>query len=198
MNMMKTTAALLLLSILLSVQSDYLPKPFVELLDRAKMHFEKPFGLETTPLIENRQMNYEYALKYPKKQYEIRYAVRPLDQMIAQHEEAQRNKKEGDVSIHPNKLYSAMLTATVLNVSGGKNAEITPFNKNDVKDEFNADWGATAFFEVGEEFGQDYKYCLVVALHKDDCADAYIFYLAKTKKKFTELMNLPFYALKFK
>jgi hypothetical protein len=97
-----------------------LPKTFTDLLDRGNLTFQEPIGFEETKTIENRQMNYEYAIKYPKKKFEVRYAIRPLDELILDHEEREKNKKPGDINIHPNKLYSSLLEITTLNISGGQ------------------------------------------------------------------------------
>jgi len=197
--MIKTKLLLtgLSLIILTSFSLSDLPKAFTELLGRAKMTFEKPIGLVETDPIENEQMNYEYALITKSKDFEVRYAIRPLDELINEYNENKKNGKLG-VSVHPNKLYSTAFEATVLNISGGQFPEPTIFDKEAVKEEFNADWGATSFVEVGKEFGQDYKYCVVVAIHKDNSGDAYCFYLSKNKANISDNMEKLFHLLKFK
>lgn len=162
------------------------------------MEFIQPKGMVMTEPVDNRQMNYEYALKIPKKKMEVRYAIRPLDNFLKEYEEFQKNKKEGDVMLNPNELYSSMMLATLMNISGGQMPEINEFDEDAVKEEFNADWGATAFVEAGKEFGQDYKFCLMVAIHKNGFADAYYFYMANTKGDLQALMGVAFHSLKFK
>ena len=181
-----------------SFKSDELPKPFSDLLERAQMTFDKPAGLVETELIENRQMNYEFAVKYPDKNFEVRYAIRPLDNLIKDYEEKVKNKGPHDIYIHPNTYYSALLRVTVLNIAGGKEYKATEFDKRAVKSEFNADWGAITLVEVGSEFGQKYKYCMVVAIHKDNAGDAYYFYLSDSKVDFNKLMQPAFHSLRFK
>lgn len=198
MNKMKTFGTGLLLFVLTSFGANNLPKTFTDLLNRGKLTFQEPAGFVKTPTIENSQMNYEYAIKHPKKNFEVRYAIRPLDNLLRDHEEKEKNKKSGDIHIHPNKLCSSLLQMTTLNISGGQLPEVTVFDKEAVKQEFNADWGATTFVEVGKEFGQEYKYCMIVAIHKDNFADAYFFYLSDTKDGFDELMNPAFHSLNFK
>lgn len=198
MNKIKTFSTGLLLLVLTSFTSDNLPKTFSDLLDRANLTFQNPTEFIETYIIDNQQMNYEYAIKHPKNKFEVRYAIRPLDNLLRDYEEKEKNKKPGDINIHPNKLYSSLLQVTTLNISGGQLPEVTVFDKQAVKQEFNADWGATTFVEVGKEFGQDYKYCMIVAIHKDNFADAYFFYLSDTKDGFDELMNPAFHSLKFK
>lgn len=175
-----------------------LPKTFTDILIKSNMTFDIPKGLIETTIIENRQMNYDYALKYPNKRFEVRFAIRPLGKLLSDFRDKEANKKPGDIFINPNKLYSSLMSAIVLNISGGKLPEMAEFDKASVKSEYNADWGATTFVVPGKEFGQDYKYCMVVAIHKDDIGDAYIFFLADSTDNFSELSDPAFYSLKFK
>ncbi|MDR1516730.1 MAG: hypothetical protein LBS52_01295 [Dysgonamonadaceae bacterium] len=199
MKHIKTLVAGLLFMTLASFSLDKLPETFTDLLNRANLTFQQTAGFEEVKTIENKQMNYEYAIKHLQKNFEIRYAIRPLDERIQQYEEREKNKKEGDVNFHPNQLYLGTLQAIIFNISGGKfSANIQTFDKQAVKEEFNADWGAMTMVEVGKEFGQEYKYCMVVAIHKDDFADAYFFYLSDTKDGFEELLTSAFHSLKFK
>jgi hypothetical protein len=52
--------------------------------------------------------------------------------------------------------------------------------------------------EVGKEFGQYYKYCLLITIHKDNVGDAYCFYLTNTQEGFTKNLQASFHSLKFK
>jgi hypothetical protein len=173
-------------------------KSFVELLQESQMVFQKPEGLVEVAVMKNDQMNYEYALKYPDKKFEVRYAIRPLGAMIVQYKENLKNKKPGDVFMDPNVLYPTLFQAIALNVSGGKESYKEDFDKNAIKEEFKADWGSITFFEVGKSYSQEYKYCLMMAIHKDNCADAYIFYLSDDKERLMELAAPAFHSLTFK
>ena len=47
---------------------------FEELLAVSKMEFTMPEGLDEALVVDNSQMNYEFAVKYPDGKFEIRYA----------------------------------------------------------------------------------------------------------------------------
>jgi hypothetical protein len=175
-----------------------MPEAAQEMLDRAQLTLVVPEHLQSSEPIGNRQMNWEFAYKHPEKKFEVRYAIRPLDTQVAAYEEFQRNKKEGEIMIDPNNWYSSVFDATILNISGGQLPEATEFGTNAVKREFNADWGATVLTETGDEFGQGYRYALVVSLHKDNVADVYVFYMGDDKEVIIEQMDLIFHALKFR
>lgn len=189
---------------LTSFVSDNLPKNFTDLLNRAEMTFDNPSEYSETQPIENLQMNYEYALINNTKDFEIRYAIRPLDEMLKNYNEREKNKKQGEINMHPNKLCTATFLTVAINVSGGKLSsgdkfpKIIEFKPEAVKKEFNADWGAFTMVEVGQEFGQNYKYCFLVAIHKDDVGDAYCFYLSNTKENIAKNMQASFHSLRFK
>jgi hypothetical protein len=162
------------------------------------MTFNQTEGYSETPKIENQQMNYDYAIINQTKDFEIRYAIRPLDELIKDYNERKKNEKLGDTNIHPNKLHVGLFHSVIFNVSGGKFSKINEFTPEAVKKEFNADWGAMAMVEVGKEFGQNYKYCFLITIHKDNVGDAYCFYLTNTQEGFAKNLQAPFHCLMFK
>jgi len=149
---------------------------FENLLDSNNMTFEVPKNYIEIEPIKNRQMNYEKAYKHPTERFEVRYAI--------------RNQDFG--------FYKQIFEMTVLNISGGQLPEYNSFGTEAVKSEFGANAGMTVMVQVGEEFGQDYKYCLLVYIHKKGVGDGYIFYLADKKEIISDLMMPIFHALKFK
>lgn len=174
------------------------PKSFADLLTESKMVFQMPNGLVETVTVDNDQMNYEFAIQYPDKKFEIRYSIRPLIGLIDKNKVNEKNKKPGDIFIDPNNFYLTSFQAIAMNISGGRFGGSKEFDKNSVQKEFNADWGMTTFVEAGKSFGQDYKYCMMMAIHKNDCADAYIFFMTDDKEHLMELAMPAFHSLKFK
>lgn len=170
---------------------------FEQCIVRANMTFKAPEGyIEVSP-IENEQMNWDKGFKHPSMRFEVRYKVWPLDSLLFDFYESEKHKKPGDININPNKWHKTVFEVTLLNISGGILPEYTEFDSLAVAQEFNADWGATATVEVGEEFGQKYQYCLFVMIHKDDLGNGYIFYLADEKETISEEMFPIFHALTF-
>jgi len=190
--------SLLFICLLTALKSDNLPALFSNRLARAQMTFIPPENYVELPLIKNGQMHYEYALKNPNKNFEVRYAVMPLDSVFIQFESFKKNQKPGDVLLSPNKLYEGSFGAIIANISGGQQPQIQLFPKDAIKNEYNADWGAFALCEVSGEFGKGYKYCMAVAIHKDDLGDAYYFYLTDNSSDFQNLLEPIFHAMKFK
>ncbi|HTE01518.1 MAG TPA: hypothetical protein VK668_19660 [Mucilaginibacter sp.] len=190
--------ALLFISIS-SFKVDDLPPGFTDLLTRSQMTFTSPEEYTEVPFVKNGQMNYEYALKNHTKTFEVRYTVRPLDSLLKKFETMEKNKQPGDVNLSPNKFYYPAFIAIMTNIAGGKPmGRINEFDKTSVKNEFNADWGAINICEPVGEFGKGYKFCVGVALHKDNIGDAYYFYLTDNREDFQTLMPTIFHVLKFK
>jgi hypothetical protein len=171
-----------------------IPDNFNSLLTRAGMSFSAPKGGIETPVLPNQQLNYDYAVKYPGNNTEIRYLVQPMDEAIAAYEEKERTKKAGQINIHPNKSYMVGLQAILYNLSGGKHVMINEPGKVISKSGYNADWSADAWLEPVGEFSGGYPFCKVIAIHKDN---AYYFYLTKSKTSSIDLINQTSHTLKF-
>jgi len=170
-------------------------KEFKSLLGECGMNVNIPEGFIEAKIIENGDMNYEYAIKYPDKEFELRYAIRPIRYKKYANDTV-KNEMEGQRPFR-NSSYGTILQTIVLNITGGVDYEIRAFDKNAVKKEFNADWGATTFVELKSDFGKGYKYCMIVTIHKDDVADAYYFYLSNTKENFSKNEGPLFHTLRF-
>lgn len=187
------TIALLFVSTSTNAQSTL----YNNLLQRSTLTFLQPEGFDTIPVIQNSAMEYEFAIKHRTKNFEVRYAIRPLDTLLQEYTEKEKNKQPGDINLNPNNLYATLLKATTLNISNGYLPEMVVFDKTAVKEEFNADWGGTTYVEVGKEFGMGYKFCMIVAIHKDNIADAYLFFLSDNAENFNDIMLDAFHSLKF-
>ena len=178
--------------------SPALPAGFREVLAAGHLTFRPPVGTVPTPVLKNAQMDYEYAVRVPGKHVEIRYAIRPLDRLVAEYRQA---KAKGEDMTDPNQLYSSLITMVALNISGGDEPTTKDFPAEAARTEFGADWGTTTLVRAGKEFGLKYAKCLVVALHKQDAADAYCFYLFDQMDDLGPLLDSPtadvFYALRF-
>ncbi|MEN9700397.1 MAG: hypothetical protein RLZZ301_1595 [Bacteroidota bacterium] len=181
---------------LLSLQADDVSPEFKRLLTRAGMQFELPTGLKIIPCQENEQQNYDLALA--ANGIEFRYAIRPLDDALFDYQQWKLNPPSGSLKIDPNNLSWALFKTTLLNISGGKSDKFQAFNPKDVKEEFYADWGATAFIPVRGDFAGKHKVCIAITLFRKNKANAYIFILGSSAKKVQKHMMKGFYALKFR
>lgn len=180
-----------------------LPAAFRRALAAGHLTFTAPAGLLPVPVLTNEQMSYDYALKSPKQRLEIRYAIRPITAQMRREYQAAKGQKN-EVLTDPNGLYSVQLQVIAANVSGGEMPEINEFPPAAVRQEFQADWGGTVLVTPKSQFAGGYRHCMIVALHKQNAADAYYFYLFNDQATLDPLLNSPgpttgpFHALRFR
>lgn len=168
---------------------------FEDLVKECGMSLSIPSSFVESKIIANKNMDYEYAVKYPDKDFILRYAIRPIQYKIYPNDSVKK-AVESKIKIR-NTTYEANLKSVLYNISGGYDYEFKAFDKSSAKDEFNADWGAITLVELRSEFGKGYRFCMIVALHKDNVADAYYFYLSNAQDSFPISMRPLFHSLRF-
>ena len=189
----------MLLILIASVSLAQTNKNFQKLLSEHDLVFNMPTDFEETPVKENGDLRYDYAIKYKKDTLEVRYSVFSIKPLLKQYKESLNNPNES--LMDPNKYHNSMFMANILNVSqaGMQNMpETSSFPADAVKKEFGADYGATTFFKANSEFSEGYDFCLMLVIHKKDVADVYISFLGKNPEKLVKQMSLAFSSLKFK
>lgn len=204
MNHTLTAVLFLLISSTLSGQNIR----FNSALEEGLLNFTMPENFDTVAIHHNPDMTYDLAIKSKTDSFEIRYAVRPLRDRIAHFEKMAADTSNGPkvfANAHPNKMYQTIFVTVLINTSLQPQGAATPaiprfgaFKPEAVKNEFNADWGATSGYVPRTTFDGNYKHCMTVALHKNDAADVYIFYLYNDKETMMRLMPPAFHAIKFK
>ena len=195
MKVLGLILSILVGSLSISAQS-ILPKEFADALHRAGMTFTVPDSLQPTAVIANHSANYQYAIKYPGRNFEIRYAVKPTDSLWAAFNQL------GPLSLNerrtnPDSTYISAFQTVIINCAHGGIPRITDFEAAAVKAEFGADWGGTVIIQPRKEFAQEYKYCMIVAIHKNKAGYAFIYYLSDKDEGFNDLVLPVFHALKF-
>jgi hypothetical protein len=181
---------------------------FKKVLDDNKMVFTIPTGTTQVPVVKNKQVRYDFAVKFTDKPIEIRYSIFSLSARFAEYKIFLTEHAPGSTMVNPNNSYKAFSYTVALNVGGGSmdpTIGFNPFPPEHVKPEFGADWGGTWIIPIkNTSFGTDYKFCIMISLHRDDVADAYIMYLGNSREELFEMfkgngaLGGLFYALKFK
>jgi len=163
---------------------------FRKLIEPLSLTFTIPTGFEPVTPPEG----CDYALKGASG--ELRYAIRPLAAQVEAYKQSQEPGSQ-TVLTDPNKLYSAMLLAMGANLAGVSPDRIPnqAFSPPNVKAEFGADAGMTSAVPLS-----DGRLCLLNVYHKDNVADAFVYYIATDMEALKSLINTPavFQALRFK
>lgn len=129
-------------------------------------------------------MIYQYAIKDPKTGFEVRYFV-----YIYKRGDKQRTKL----------TYNVFLS-TILNGLDLKKTtpNILTQSPEDIKKDFNADWGVNAVFQPSGAFGNGFQLCSAQAIQKKNLGEIYIFWMFTDVEKQENLINKSFISLKFK
>ncbi len=146
------------------LQTQSQPDSFRTLLEKNSMQFAIPGGFRPVPVLQNGDVEYDYAIASENTKLEIRYRIWPIEP-----EELKPKQR--------NNLYLTMLATMALNISNGQEPKVASYPPEDVKREFGADAGATCAVRTDSEFGKGYKFCLISVIHRNDVADAYVFFL---------------------
>jgi hypothetical protein len=108
-------------------------------------------------LIDNpksEQLDSYYTFTNTESSYQIRYSFFK-----------QTNKDDPNIKMS----YAFMLMPVIFNVAGYEETGASNFNDNDVKNEFNGDFGATVFIQNPEsDFGEGYKYIMLNFYYKNN------------------------------
>ena len=158
---------LLVCSTALSIGRE-LPDAFSELLQESDLQIAAAPGFEPVAQTDARSMPYEHAIRHASGALEIRFIVRPLSRIEIEYNDPHNAAPE------PNHLFPLLFESLTnqLTVRGG-DAPSTTFTEEEAAKNFNADWAAVSVFEIAPEYSPDYRSAILVAMHRNDRADAY-------------------------
>lgn len=165
---------------------------FREQLDQAGMAFHPPPGFLPVAPKANDRVTYHCAIATHAPKLEIRFHIVSLKRPPL---------PEGFTSIATidmNALHDAHLLALIHNVAdrviSGPNALPTEA----VRPEFGADRGTVSRLGLAPSaFGDGFNECLLLALHREDVADAYVFFMFEDFEQAAELIQSHFCTLTF-
>jgi hypothetical protein len=124
------------------------------------MSYALPRGFSVVPISHDGDISYDFAIISQAPRLEIRYRINAID-------------PQSD----PSGSYAPMLLAMSDDISAGDSVRSGGFTAEGVRKDFRADAGAASMVPIRSDFGKGYKNCLIVAIHRDNVADAYAFYL---------------------
>ncbi|MCB9425904.1 MAG: hypothetical protein H6584_02575 [Flavobacteriales bacterium] len=154
---------------------------FDSLLTDLNINFSIPENFSETDLVENNNVLYQKAYSHDSSGFEIRIWIRDI-----------RNKKTlGGLS--PDQFSKSYLTMLSMNASGyvlPNMPQITVFDKNTSKSEFNADWiASTVFLPNKNAFNSGYEVCSIIGMRKNELAEVYVFFMVSDREKQKHLVR---------
>lgn len=170
---------------------------FKRTLKKNNLELTVPEGFVEVTTLENKEMTYQFALKHGLDTFELRYTIYPLDDKI---KEYKRNlKKPTQKLVHPNFYWETMYNEKIALISKVAVPQARAISEDAVKDEFNADAGAITFFSIHPtSVNSEYKYCLMMVIHKNFESDVYISFFGNDRDKIETLALKAFHAIRFK
>ena len=164
---------------------------FEELMAESGMQLKTPKGFHDVVLHANPLFMYDKAVSNEDSTLEIRYAVRPLGRIQIDYEDPHSSAPD------PNHMFPVMFQSMVTLLSDGRHSPTREYPRTQATEKFNADWAAAAVFDISERFETNHKMALVIALHKNQLADAYAVFLFDDYEQAKPLLDQTLEALRF-
>ncbi len=144
---------------------------FGQLLAESGLEFSMPAGFEEIPLTPNSLLQHERAIRSKVGNLEVRYVIRPIGRVEIAYDDPH------SAAPQPNDLFAMLFDTLTIRLSGGGHAPDNRYPPEQARDLFNAHWASASVFDVVPELTRDFSQALLVAIHKNDLADAYVIYL---------------------
>jgi len=145
---------------------------FNSLLKKCDLTFEMPKGFYKVPIVENKDVRYQFAMKDSVTNTEIRFYINSFaDDFYG---------KIDTTAFNPNKMTRNFFTSIVLNASGQIIPNVPPIFKMEKRDiwlTYSADNGATSKFNPNSDFGKGYTDCIASIVQKNNVGFFCIFWL---------------------
>ncbi len=167
------------------------PDSFAAPVAEAGMEFTLPDGFRELPVQVNELLPYEGAIGRPDGTLEIRYAIRPLARIEVDYEDPHSAKPE------PNHMFPLMFQAIIGRIARHGHNPSTDYPQDQARSRFGADWAAAAIFDVDPGFASEQAHGLLLAMHKNQLADAYAVFLFDDYEQAKPLLDQTLEALRF-
>ena len=164
---------------------------FARLIKESALVFQLPRTFTEIEIDPQVSFPYEKAIYSAQYQVEVRYALRPLKRIRVDYEDPH------GAAPQPNHLFSMMFTALLGELSRGGDTPYREFPQQQAKSLFHADWAALALLDVDPEFSSRYPYCFLLAIHKNNVADAYLFILFQDYNNIKPLLPKLYASIRF-
>lgn len=155
------------------------------------MQFNQPEGFhevnaQITPLFPH-----EIAVANTGGTLEIRFAVRPLSRIEVDYQDPHSSTPD------PNHMFPLMFQSVVTRLSNGGHSPTREYPSDQAKKKFHAHWAAASVFDLHPEMRGHHTQGLLIAMHKNQLADAYVLFLFNDYQAVKGEINRSISALSF-
>jgi len=144
---------------------------FSALLVRAQLEFFRPAGFIGIVAEVDGPIDFHQALASEDRLLEVFIAIRPRSDLQIDYDDA-----HGSVP-NPDHVFPLIFQSLVTRLGGASYAPSANYSAEEARQRFNADWAAVAVFDNKNGLGSDFKQGLLLTIHRDAVADAYIILL---------------------
>ena len=181
----------LILTVAVGCNKGTLSESFQKLLLEAELIYTAPQGFKSLSAVANPLLPYEHAIRTEDAKLEVRYAIRPLSRVKIDYSDPHNSAPE------PNHLFNMLFASLAEQLASGGDTPRREYTREQAKEMFNADWAAAAVFDVSQQFSQEYAQGLLVAIHKNGRADAYMVYLFNSYPEVKQRIHTTLPSLQF-
>lgn len=167
----------------LAAKAESLPDAFRALLVEAELEFHRPDGFVDLPPSSTPVMDYEHALRSDDGMLEIRLAIRPIKRLQIDYDDPHGATPD------PNHIFPLVFESLASRLAGARHAPSNTYPPDQARDKFNADWAAASVFDTVDDFGTAHSQGLLVAIHRNKVADAYLVFLFDDYPTVKERLN---------
>lgn len=164
---------------------------FDGLVSESGMNFVQPPGFQPVALEVNPLFPHELALANADATLEIRYAIRPLARIEVDYQDPHSSAPD------PNHMFPLMFQSMVTRLANGGHSPTRTYPPEQAEEKFHAHWAAASVFDLHPELNDSYSQGLLIAIHKNHLADAYMLYLFNDYKAVKDEINGTMRALAF-
>lgn len=164
---------------------------FPSLLKESGLSFTLPADFHELKVEPVYVLPYEKRVRNKDDSLEIRYAIRPLDRIEIAYDDPHNSAP------HPNDLFEMLFRTLTETLAGNTYVRSRAYTAEQAKEKFNAGWASLGVFDLSPDVSPDYKQGMLLAIHHNDKADAYLLFLTNDLQKQKETIKRARDSLKF-
>ncbi len=145
--------------------------PFQQLLKEGELEFQPPEGFKSVPVEPAYVMPYEARYVSEDGQLEVQYAIRPLSRIEIDYEDPHNSAPL------PNDLFNMLFRTLTETLARDHEVISRNYTPEEARKDYRAGWAAVGVFDLSSDISQRFQQALLIALHQNDKADAYILFL---------------------
>ena len=154
-----------------AVVAEHQQNQFASLLTEAGLSFSMPAGFHEIAIEDDYVLPYEKRLMSDDEGLEVRYAIRPLKRIEIDYEDPHNSAP------HPNDLFEMLFRTISETLAGQTYVRSHIYPADQAREKYHAGWASAAVFDVSPDVSKKYHQGLLLAIHHNDKADAYLLFL---------------------